>query len=179
MRRVAAISAGPRSESPRGNRAFSLLFFLSPLMRGLGCSIVMRGRDPRIHAEVPHVRKFTMDCRVKPGNDEERVAPPQLAAGRIAGPPKRQGRSVWHRECHGNAARAAFRIASFPFAVAFSAANRFPLRRKMLRLRLPAQEAPMTLAEPRTHAIVPNDLEPYWLPFTANRAFKKSPRLLV
>ena len=37
----------------------------------------------------------------------------------------------------------------------------------------------MTLAEPRAPAIVPNDLEPYWLPFTANRAFKKSPRLLV
>ena len=26
---------------------------------------------------------------------------------------------------------------------------------------------------------VPNDLEPYWMPFTANRAFKKRPRLLV
>ena len=23
----------------------------------------------------------------------------------------------------------------------------------------------------------PNELEPYWLPFTANRAFKKKPRL--
>ena len=37
----------------------------------------------------------------------------------------------------------------------------------------------MTLAEPRAHSIVPNDLEPYWMPFTANRAFKTSPRLLV
>ncbi len=26
---------------------------------------------------------------------------------------------------------------------------------------------------------VPNDLEPYWLPFTPNRAFKKSPRMIV
>src|SRR4249920_617793 len=26
---------------------------------------------------------------------------------------------------------------------------------------------------------VPNDLEPYWMPFTANRAFKKRPRLIV
>ena len=26
---------------------------------------------------------------------------------------------------------------------------------------------------------VPNDLEPYWMPFTANRAFKKRPRLVV
>jgi len=25
---------------------------------------------------------------------------------------------------------------------------------------------------------VPNDLEPYWMPFTANRAFKKRPRLI-
>src|SRR6478736_4858117 len=26
---------------------------------------------------------------------------------------------------------------------------------------------------------IPNDLEPYWMPFTANRAFKKRPRLVV
>src|SRR6516162_5828127 len=25
----------------------------------------------------------------------------------------------------------------------------------------------------------PNDLEPYWMPFTANRQFKRDPRLLV
>ncbi|MEZ5787633.1 MAG: aspartate aminotransferase family protein [Xanthobacteraceae bacterium] len=37
----------------------------------------------------------------------------------------------------------------------------------------------MTLAESRAPAQAPNDLEPYWMPFTANRAFKKSPRLLV
>src|ERR1051326_8705485 len=28
-------------------------------------------------------------------------------------------------------------------------------------------------------AIAPNDLEPFWMPFTANRAFKKSPRLIA
>jgi beta-alanine--pyruvate transaminase len=28
-------------------------------------------------------------------------------------------------------------------------------------------------------AIVPNDLEPYWIPFTPNRAFKKRPRLIA
>ena len=28
-------------------------------------------------------------------------------------------------------------------------------------------------------AAVPNDLEAYWLPFTANRAFKASPRLIA
>src|SRR4051812_5134517 len=28
-------------------------------------------------------------------------------------------------------------------------------------------------------APVPNDLEAYWLPFTANRAFKKAPRLIA
>src|SRR5664279_5319058 len=28
-------------------------------------------------------------------------------------------------------------------------------------------------------ATVPNDLEPYWMPFTANRAFKARPRLVV
>src|SRR4029077_1737288 len=26
---------------------------------------------------------------------------------------------------------------------------------------------------------LPNDLEPYWMPFTANRAFKKRPRIVV
>jgi beta-alanine--pyruvate transaminase len=30
-----------------------------------------------------------------------------------------------------------------------------------------------------TAAGVPNDLEPYWMPFTANRAFKAAPRLIV
>ncbi len=30
-----------------------------------------------------------------------------------------------------------------------------------------------------TAAAVPNDLESFWMPFTANRAFKKSPRLIV
>ena len=28
-------------------------------------------------------------------------------------------------------------------------------------------------------ATVPNDLEPYWMPFTANRAFKARPRLVA
>jgi len=37
----------------------------------------------------------------------------------------------------------------------------------------------MTLADSRKPSAAPNDLEPYWMPFTANRAFKKSPRLLV
>ena len=26
---------------------------------------------------------------------------------------------------------------------------------------------------------IPNDLEPYWMPFTANRGFKRRPRLIV
>src|SRR5689334_15139524 len=38
-------------------------------------------------------------------------------------------------------------------------------------------ETPMALA-PRASAI-PNDLESFWMPFTANRAFKKAPRLLA
>src|ERR1700682_1798398 len=33
------------------------------------------------------------------------------------------------------------------------------------------QKSPVT-------ATVPNDLEPYWMPFTANRAFKARPRLI-
>ena len=39
----------------------------------------------------------------------------------------------------------------------------------------------MAQAQQRTPvtASVPNDLEPYWMPFTANRAFKARPRLIV
>ena len=40
----------------------------------------------------------------------------------------------------------------------------------------------MSRAETRPRdldALAPNDLEAYWMPFTANRAFKKSPRLVV
>ena len=40
----------------------------------------------------------------------------------------------------------------------------------------------MALAEPATtvgNDAVPNDLEAYWLPFTPNRAFKASPRLIA
>jgi beta-alanine--pyruvate transaminase len=36
----------------------------------------------------------------------------------------------------------------------------------------------MASSRPSTAASVPNDLEPYWMPFTANRAFKKRPRLV-
>src|SRR6187399_108725 len=36
------------------------------------------------------------------------------------------------------------------------------------------------MALPQTKpTTAPNDLEPYWMPFTANRAFKKEPRLIV
>jgi beta-alanine--pyruvate transaminase len=37
------------------------------------------------------------------------------------------------------------------------------------------------MAQAQAHAkiAIPNDLEPYWMPFTANRAFKKRPRLVA
>ncbi len=37
----------------------------------------------------------------------------------------------------------------------------------------------MSLARTRDVASVPNDLESFWVPFTPNRAFKKSPRLIA
>ena len=37
----------------------------------------------------------------------------------------------------------------------------------------------MPSSRPSAAASVPNDLEPYWMPFTPNRAFKKRPRLVV
>src|SRR5246127_4588554 len=42
------------------------------------------------------------------------------------------------------------------------------------------EEAPMLDKSPRQAAVnVPNDLAAHWMPFTANRAFKKNPRLLA
>jgi hypothetical protein len=40
----------------------------SPLR--LRYSIVMRGLDPRIHAPWPSMPGFSMDCRIKSGNDD-------------------------------------------------------------------------------------------------------------
>jgi beta-alanine--pyruvate transaminase len=37
----------------------------------------------------------------------------------------------------------------------------------------------MPSSRPSAAASVPNDLEPYWVPFTPNRAFKKRPRLVT
>ncbi len=37
----------------------------------------------------------------------------------------------------------------------------------------------MTATDARPRSPRPNDLEPYWMPFTANRAFKKAPRLIA
>src|SRR5690349_25022226 len=37
----------------------------------------------------------------------------------------------------------------------------------------------MAQAQAQAKTGIPNDLEPYWMPFTANRAFKKRPRLIV
>ncbi len=37
----------------------------------------------------------------------------------------------------------------------------------------------MASSRPSAAASVPNDLEPYWMPFTANRAFKKRPRMVA
>jgi beta-alanine--pyruvate transaminase len=37
----------------------------------------------------------------------------------------------------------------------------------------------MAQAQAQAKIGLPNDLEPYWMPFTANRAFKKRPRLIV
>ena len=37
----------------------------------------------------------------------------------------------------------------------------------------------MASSRPSAASSVPNDLEPYWMPFTPNRAFKKRPRLVA
>src|SRR5205823_5684957 len=92
MRRVAAISAGPRSARPRGRRALSLL-------------VLSRG-------------SAIIGTRVK-------------ARGWLA--------AAWHS----------------------------------------GKGTPMPAPRHATAATVPNDLEAFWLPFTANRAFKAAPRLIA
>ena len=42
-----------------------------------------------------------------------------------------------------------------------------------------SEEVPMLDKSPRPAVSVPNDLAAHWMPFTANRAFKKNPRLLA
>ena len=37
----------------------------------------------------------------------------------------------------------------------------------------------MSSAAASPTVLAPNDLEAYWMPFSANRAFKKEPRMLV
>src|ERR1700732_392442 len=98
MRRVAAISDGPRSSSPRGSRAFGLLLF--PDLLGLSAISVY------IHDG-------------------------QVGSSRFA---QRQGTG---------------------------------------------EGVIMSLAQTERASVVPNDLEAYWLPFTPNRAFKASPRLIA
>jgi beta-alanine--pyruvate transaminase len=42
-----------------------------------------------------------------------------------------------------------------------------------------SEEVPMLDKSPRPAVTVPNDLAAHWMPFTANRSFKKAPRLLA
>src|SRR3954464_5709880 len=102
MRRVAAISPGPRSPRPRGRRALSLLD-LSDLS-----AIIAQPRGARLVAAAP-------------GSGKASITAPS---------------------------------------------------RKQQETSMPSAQAPRTAA-------VPNDLEAYWLPFTSNRAFKASPRLIA
>src|SRR6516164_10792071 len=37
----------------------------------------------------------------------------------------------------------------------------------------------MATGQAQAKIAIPNDLEPYWMPFTANRAFKKRPKIIV
>jgi beta-alanine--pyruvate transaminase len=48
-------------------------------------------------------------------------------------------------------------------------------------MRLPEKPrmTPSSAAKKSASSATPNDLEPYWMPFTANRAFKAAPRLVV
>ncbi len=37
----------------------------------------------------------------------------------------------------------------------------------------------MALTQAKPKPGIPNDLEPFWMPFTANRAFKARPRMIA
>jgi hypothetical protein len=68
---VLQLAAGAIKKSRRGEVLFERYGFHE-------FTLVIRGLDPRIHAELPlgealsinACTKFSMDCRVKPGNDE-------------------------------------------------------------------------------------------------------------
>src|SRR5579875_1450231 len=47
------------------------------------------------------------------------------------------------------------------------------------RERWIARRGLMAQARAQARTNIPNDLTPYWLPFTPNRAFKRRPRLIV
>src|SRR5436305_2879446 len=112
MRRVTAISAPPRSATPRGRRALSLL-----VLSGLSAIIVLHRRFAR-------------------------------GSSRLA---QRQGTGLRSKKRH----RAQRRVSA-------SKGDR----------AMPSVGAQRATA-------IPNDLEAFWLPFTANRAFKAAPRLIA
>src|ERR1051325_2945060 len=114
MRRVAAISAGPRSASPRGSRAFSLL-------------------------------DFSAICLDKWARTNQRNM--------------RGGGSSHPLFCH--YPRKRIILSSIRTA-----------RRHMAQGQNTAQKSTLSSA-------VPNDLEAFFMPFTANRAFKARPRLIA
>src|SRR5450432_1819200 len=75
MRRVAAISAGPRSASPRGRRARSFWGFLGfSAMGGVGTSAGAM-RQPRLLLPLPLLRGRVRDERSSLGGGEKPQAP--------------------------------------------------------------------------------------------------------
>src|SRR5436305_1697643 len=112
MRRVTAISAPPRSATPRGRRALSLL-----VLSGLSAIIVLHRRFAR-------------------------------GSSRLA---QRQGTGLRSKKRH----------------------------RPQRRVSASKGDHAMPSVGTQRAIALPNDLEAFWLPFTANRAFKAAPRLIA
>src|SRR5216684_8145636 len=144
-------------------------------------------RDRLDHRRAEPAAAFDLDRKRRPGGP--RADPPKLRnpADRDAWQAvERQGRndlrSQGLRLCAGRSAKlpqTARLNANITARWRFRPATKLIASRKH-RHAPKLEEAPMLDKSPRPAAVaVPNDLAAHWMPFTANRAFKKAPRLLA
>src|SRR6188474_1133678 len=147
MRRVAAISAGPRSARPRGSRAFSLL--------GLSAMRSLRGRFWQdLSASCPALCRASTSCFLHSSKTWMAGTSPAMT-----------DRERWRGSSHP-------RFCHYPRNRIILGVDQAGERRAMAQAPRAAQKSSVTAA-------VPNDLEAFFMPFTANRAFKARPRLIA
>src|SRR6266700_2253664 len=195
MRRVAWISAAPRSAKPRGRRAFTRLAFASFIDRSLGsgASVCHRLRSrasgpPRAR---PEGQRFAHGWQLAPiTSPRVRGEVDRAKRGRVRGPRKQMPLTPPLSPQAGRGSRprlARSEIRSAEKGRQSGACRNlrgdFALARRLLyrgqgsgRPRAQKSSGRFFMPQARTEAVasaVPNDLESFWIPFTPNRAFKK------